>query len=285
MGMAAYCLARKPPSHALVVTHHSDIVRQSNLRRTFEPIFRRVMSRADAIIVTSQSYLDTSEELRPYRGKCVVIPYGIEPVPVHGVDRARVAELRARHGQRVILGVGRLIYYKGFDTLIEAMQSVDGTLVLVGDGPLRAQLERKAASIGVAERVAFVGEVHNKEMAPYYAAADIFAFPSVARSEAFGIVQLEAMLAGLPVVNTKLDSGVPDVSVDGLTGITVAPGDPRVLADALRSLLSNPGLRQRYGEAGRKRVEERFSANSMATQTMRLYEEVLERSRAIVPAA
>jgi glycosyltransferase involved in cell wall biosynthesis len=274
MAMMAYWIARKPARHALIVTHHSDVVRQPQLRRTFEPIFRRVMSRADAIIATSQRYLDTSEELRPYRAKCVVIPYGIETGTRNPPDRTRVEELRRKHGKRIVLGVGRLIYYKGFDVLIEAMASIDGTLLLVGDGPLRRDLQERAATLGIARRVVFVGEVHNHEMAAYHAASDVFAFPSVARSEAFGIAQLEAMSAGLPVVNTLLDSGVPTVSIDGETGFTVPPGNVAALAEAIEHLLSSPDLRHQYGEAGRKRVQENFTADEMVRSVGELYRRV-----------
>src|SRR5215469_13861830 len=138
MGMLGYLAARKPRRHALVVTHHSDVVRQALLRRSFEPVFRGVMSRADAIVVSSQAYLDTSVELTPYREKCVVIPCGITPKP-NSVSQSEVARLRAIYGSRVVLAVGRLIYYKGFEVLVEAMRGVAGTLVLVGDGPLRAR--------------------------------------------------------------------------------------------------------------------------------------------------
>jgi len=276
MGMLAYWLAEKPSRHALIVTHHSDVVRQAGLRQSFEPIFRRVMARADAIIATSRRYLDTSKELRAFREKCVVIPYGLR-TECDQKAYPLTAGLRARYGDRVVLAVGRLIYYKGFDVLIEAMSVVRGSLLIVGDGPLRSTLSQRVQALGLQERVTLVGEVHNQELGAYLAAADVFAFPSVARSEAFGIAQLEAMAAGLPVVNTALDSGVPDVSIDGETGITVAPSDSHALANALELLLSSPALRRRYGDAGRHRVQTRFSWAHMSARIAGLYRDVLDR--------
>ena len=118
-----------------------------------------------------------------------------------------------------------------------------------------------------------LGEVQNDELAPYYLASDVFVLPSIARSEAFGIVQLEAMSFGLPVVNTNLDSGVPFVSRHGETGLTVAPRDPQALANALNLLLARGELRVRFGAAALRRVKAEFTAELMAERTMALYQE------------
>jgi rhamnosyl/mannosyltransferase len=170
--------------------------------------------------------------------------------------------------------VGRLIYYKGFEVAIEAMKQVDATLVIVGDGPLRASLEAQARTMGVEGRVVFAGEIHNRDLRPYYLAADVFVLASVARSEAFGIVQLEAMAARVPVVNTQLDSGVPFVSRHGESGLTVPPGDAGALAAAINQLLADPALRKQYGGRGRARVETDFSAQAMSAAILRTYREV-----------
>src|SRR6185503_13936130 len=120
---------------------------------------------------------------------------------------------------------------KGFEYLVQAMEKVDGRLLIIGDGPLRESLMQQAKARGILDRVVFLGEI--SDISPYYHAADVFALASVARSEAFGIVQLEAMACGKPVVNTNLDSGVPFVSLHGETGLTVPPQDPDALAFAL----------------------------------------------------
>jgi rhamnosyl/mannosyltransferase len=256
----------------LVLTYHSDVVRQKTLARLFRPFLHRALRRADAVVVASPNYLESSDVLRAFRDKCRVIPFGIPVARFERPDPAEVASIRERYGPRIVLGVGRLIYYKGFEHLIRAMRDVRGRLLIAGSGPLRARLEEEARACGVGERVHFLGAV--VDVAPFYHAADVFALPSVARSEAFGIVQLEAMACGRAVVNTDLDSGVTFVSPGGLTGITVPPADPSALARALNALLDDPALRERYGRQGRLRVEHEFGLDAMTARTLDLYREL-----------
>lgn len=255
----------------LVVTYHSDIVRQRVMGALFTPLLNHFLRGAHAILASSPDYARTSPVLRVHGDRVRIVPFGIRAEAFETADAEAVARLRERYGPRVVLAVGRLVYYKGFDYLIRAMPAVGGRLVILGDGPLRGPLRALAEAEGVADRVTLEGAV--PELAPYYHAADVFALPAVARSEAFGLVQLEAMAAGLPVVNTRIDSGVPFVSRDGESGITVPPADPRALAGALGRLLDAPALRERLGEAGRARVRREFSLRRMVAETRALYEE------------
>jgi len=257
----------------LVVTYHSDIVRQKVLGRAFQPILGRALDRCSAVITSSLNYIETSPVLSAYRERCRVIPYGIPIEQFHRYDTEAVAKIRAQYGPRMVLSVGRLIYYKGFEYLIQAMARVEGRLLIAGDGPLRADLERETRSRELGDRVIFLGGV--QDVVPYYHAADVFVLASTARSEAFGIVQLEAMACGKPVVNTRLDSGVPSVSVDGVTGLTVPPAHPEALASAINLLLEDPWRRMEYGRAARRRVQEEFSLEVMTHRTLQLYNEVM----------
>ena len=268
-------LAYLASGHAgrLVITYHSDVVRQKVLGSMFWPVLRRVLERADAVIAASPNYVESSPVLQKFESKCRVIPFGVPLEEFDRVDASEVSRIRARFGPRVVLGVGRLIYYKGFEHLVRAMKEVDGHLVIIGEGPLRGALQEEAERAGVEGRVTLLG--HVEDVVPYYHAADIFALSSVARSEAFGIVQLEAMACGKPVVNTWLDSGVPFVSVDGVTGLTVPPADSVALAAALNQLLEDTALAARYGRAARLRVEREFDLEAMGRRTLRLYEEVM----------
>ena len=259
----------------VVFTYHSDTVRQKVLGSLFEPFLHRALRCGSAIIATSPNYLQTSPVLAAHRERCHIIPYGIDIAEFQHCEPAAVARVRRQFGDRLIISVGRLVYYKGFEYLIRAMATVRGKLLIIGDGPLRGELQALASSLGVDDKVIFAGEVQNSDTVPYYHAADVFALPSVARSEAFGIVQIEAMAAGLPVVNTNLDSGVPFVSLDQQTGITVPPSDPLALAAALNRLLDDPDLRMTLGQAAQHRAKKEFSSGIMASRILRLYAAVM----------
>lgn len=262
-------LASKHPGR-LVVTYHSDVVRQRVLGALFAPVLDRFLARADAIVCTSPQYVATSPALARHRDRCHVLPFGVPVDDLAHVDDGEVAALRARWGTPLVLAVGRLVGYKGFEYLVRAMRDVPAHLVIVGEGPDRGLLEEEIARGGVGDRVSLVGSV--PDLAPWMHAADVFALPSVMRSEAFGLVQVEAMVCGKPVVNTALDSGVPYVSLDGESGLTVPPRDPAALAAAIRRLLADPALRERFGQAGRERAARLFGVPAMARETLRLYE-------------
>jgi glycosyltransferase involved in cell wall biosynthesis len=258
----------------LVITYHSDVVRQKFLARIFQPILYRLLKRCSVIIATSPNYIATSRVLKDFRDRCQVIPYGIPVEQFQLPDQTLVDRIREKHGDRLVLSVGRLVYYKGFEYLIRAMVKVRGRLLIIGDGPLRRSLEQLAIDCGVADRVVFLGEVQNEDTIPYYHATDLFALASIARSEAFGIVQLEAMACGKPVVNTWLDSGVPFVSLDEVSGLTVLPMDSDALAGTINVLLDDPELRAKYGASARVRVREKFALEVMTRRMLQLYAQV-----------
>jgi len=257
----------------LVFTYHSDIVKQRYLSYVFDPVLRASLNKAHAIIASTENYMMTSETLSRVLNRCHVIPFGIRVEDFHEPNHAEVARLRARYGERMVLGVGRLVYYKGFEYLVRAMAKIDAHLVIVGKGPLHAHLLQIAGELGIGDRVSILDEV--KDVSAYYHAASVFALPSIARSEAFGLVQLEAMACGKPVVNTDLDSGVKYVSLDKVTGLTVPPADATAMADAINLLLDNPQQAALYGQVGKQRVAEHFSLEVMTQRTIELYRQVM----------
>ena len=259
----------------LVLTHHSDTMGRAKVRRLSDPFVQEAMQRASRIIVSSRKYADTSAELESHRDKIEVIPHGIDPVKHAVAEPEAVRRIQRQYGPRIAIAIGRLVPFKGFEILIRAMQTVPGNLLLIGEGPLRKHLEAVARECGISGRVFFMGKIDNAQIANYLAAADVFSMPSISRAESFGIAQLEAMAAGVPVVNTSIDSGVPEVSRDGITGITVPPSDTHALAHALTTLLTDREKRLRMGEAGKVRVRREFSEARMSMRTMRVYDEIL----------
>jgi glycosyltransferase involved in cell wall biosynthesis len=270
----AYIVSRsKTP---LVMTHHSDTMGRAGIRRLSDPFVRQAMQRAARIIVTTKRYADTSDELRKYENKIEVVPLGIDPKRFAAADLSIVRKIREQFGPKLIIAIGRLVPFKGFETMIRAMQRVRGHLLLVGDGPLRKRLEVTAAECGIAGRVHFAGKIDNGQIPNFLSASDVFVLPAINRAESFGIVQLEAMAAGLPVVNTSINSGVPEVSIDGQTGLTVPPGDLEGLGHAIQMLLDRKDLREKFGAAAKARVNAEFTVDLMCARTMRIYEEVLQ---------
>ena len=260
----------------LVLTHQSDTMGRKLLRKLSDPFVIRVMERANRILVTSSRYLNSSPELAAFREKCSVVPLGINLQTAISPDPDAVEKLRRQFSDGFILAVGRLVPYKGFDVLIRAMRQIDKKLLLIGTGPLQAQLMNLAATEGVKDKVVMLG--HVRDTRPYFSAATVFVLPSVTRAEAFGIVQLEAMAAGVPVVNTNIDSGVPEICVNGETGITVPLGDPAALSEAIQMLLDQRDLRERLAQAAKARVHAEYSADLMCSRTMRIYDEILQAS-------
>lgn len=273
LGEVAYLLR---PRGRLVITYHSDIVRQRTLLRLYRPLLGRLLRRADAILVTSPQYLVSSPFLRPVAAKCRVVPLGIDPGRFDAFDPDRVAAWRAKLGSPLVLFVGRFRYYKGLDCLVEALRLVPAArLALVGDGPEAPRLRRLVAEYGLGSRVAFLGALPDEELPALYRAADVYVLPATERSEAFGISLLEAMAAGLPVVTTELGTGTSHVNRHGETGLVVPPRNPGALAAALAELLADPQRRRAMGAAGRRRVEAEFTLDRMVAEVLRVYREVL----------
>ncbi|GAB4247515.1 MAG: glycosyltransferase [Thermoleophilia bacterium] len=275
-GELSWFLAR--PGIPTVLTYHSDIVRQKALLDLYRPLLRRVLDRVDLVIASSPNMVRHSPFLRGREAKCRVVPFGIdvERFGPHPSTQARAAELRRQYGSPLTLFVGRLIYYKGAEVLLRAMTKTPGRLIIIGRGPLEQDLRDLTADLGLVGRVFFLPPVEAKELAAWYRAADVFCLPSVARSEAFGLVQLEAHASGTPVVSTNLTTGVPYVNQDGITGLVVPPGDPERLARALSRLLDDVELRRRLGHQAEARARRHFTIQRMVDGTMEVYREALQ---------
>lgn len=271
---AASMLAVRVPSKRFVVWHHSAIVRPTWAPLAYRAVQRRLYQRADCVIVGSPA-LATSPPVHGHH-RIEVIPYGIGyPRFLERACSTRVDAVLARYAAPRLLFVGRLVYYKGLSVLLEALASCPATLLIVGEGPLEGQLRARAAGLGVERRVAFLSGASEHEIKACYQASDVFVLPSTEITEAFGIVQLEAMASGLAVVSTNVPTGVPWVNQHGVTGLVVPAGQPAPLAAAIQELLGDSALRSRMGEAGRRRVATTFSEAAMVTRFTEVIEEVV----------
>jgi glycosyltransferase involved in cell wall biosynthesis len=266
--VANYWLGR---GRRTVISHHSDVVRQRGWLRLYRPLLRRVLSRADAIIAATPPYLESSPWLQPVRHKCAIVPYGIDTRYFSpGPKEPRAAPQ--------LLFVGRLRYYKGLDTLLQALPGVpEAQLTVVGEGPMEAEWRHLSRSLGLDGRVRFAGSPADDTLRDCYRQADLFVFPSNARSEAFGIALLEAMACGLPCITTELGTGTSWVVQDGVTGFVVPPRDPAALAAAIRQALADPARLQQLAAASLERARTEFSQEKMVTAVMQLYERLLQR--------
>ena len=226
---------------------------------------KKLLDRADCIITATQGHISGSDYLPEYRNKCVVIPYGINPEEYLSVKRVPVLTEKCTYkGSIKVFFTGRLVYYKGVDVLIKAFSKVKNCeLFIAGTGELEEKLKELVKRKNIDDIVHFVGFLPDEQLRQAYADCDIFVLPSVAKSEAFGIVQLEAMVYGKPVINTRLDSGVPYVSIHGRTGFTVKPSSPAQLAKALNILAQNKKLREKFGRNAFLRVEKYFNEKNI----------------------
>lgn len=260
-------------ARGIVLTYHSDIIRQKITRALYRPLMERVLARVDRIIATSPNYVTSSPILSRWQDKCVIVPLGIDPTPF---ERASAEYVPPSRDTTHLLFVGKLRYYKGVDVLLDALRELPRVhLTIVGTGPMENAWRMRAQQLGIAERVQFVGEVPDDELPRYYAACDIFVLPSSERSEAFGVVQLEAMAAGKPVICTELGTGTSFVNVDGETGLVVPARAPRALADAIARLSADADLRARMGAAGRARVRAEFTLEKMVTRVLEVYAQII----------
>lgn len=270
-----------------VLTYHSDIIKQATLLTFYAPFLRQILKYADKILVSNPPYVQSSPFLRPIAAqapsKIEIVHFGIDLqrfAPIPAVTQ-RAAELRAQFGPGpLILFVGRLRYYKGVTVLVEAMQKVDGArCLIVGNGPEEETIRAQIAAHGLADRITLTGSLLDSDLPAIYHAADLFVLPSIHRSESLGIVLLEAMAAGLPLISTELGTGTSYVNRHEETGLVTPPGDADALAAAINRLLRNEDLRRRFGEAAQRRAGRDFSLTQMLDATERIYQGLIGKGR------
>lgn len=271
--LAAIFLLMNRKRYKLIVHWHSDIVAQKFLYWFIKPIERNLLKQADKIIVTSPSYRDSSVVLQGVKKKIVVIPCSIDE------DRFRISEEDALKidaikkefdNLPIIFFMGRHVEYKGIKYLLDAEKYVKSRCVFViaGQGPLTDELKQKNMS----SRIHWVGRLNEEQMNLYYHAASVFAFPSITRNEAFGVVLAESMYCGCPSVTFTIPgSGVNWVSKNEITGLEVANSDFLAYANAIDQLIENTELRKKLGENAQERATKMFTKAAVVQQYLDLY--------------
>lgn len=263
-----------------VVYWHSDVVKQKKWIRLYKPIMKRFLNKVDVIMVGAEGIINGSHYLQPYFVKCQVVPFAVsDEILNSGKKYLTIHGYKSRKKNINFLFIGRLVYYKGCSVLIEAFSrmNLEASLTIIGDGYLRHQLERRALETGDDDKVTFMGRVNNSILKKCMESADVFVLPSIERSEAFGLVQLEAMAYGLPVINTKLLSGVPEVSIHGETGLTVEPNNIEELKKAMEWMVINVDERYQMGVNARKRVEKNYTQENMINNINKVYCDILRK--------
>jgi glycosyltransferase involved in cell wall biosynthesis len=274
--MAEFFTLFIPPEIPVVVTYHSDIIRQKILGPLYRPALRAFLNRANTIVVPTLNHIKYSNILHEYAAKCQVIPFGVDDTPFEATYsiKKKASELHETYGDFVLF-VGRLVEYKGLEYLIEAMKNVNAQACLVGKGPLKLELQKQIQNLRLEERVHLLTVDDNETLNAYYHACALFALPSVTPNENFGIVQLEAMHCGRPIVTTDLKSGVPAVGDRDVTCRIVPPRSSEALSLAINELLENELLRSRFGKAAKEKASRLYTLNAMVTSYHDLYLDLL----------
>ena len=264
-----------------VVLHwHSDILKQKTWLKLYKPLQRWLIKRADVIVGTTPVYVQQSPYLKNVQHKTNYIPIGVDELIT---DPDLTVQLKERYaGRKIIFSLGRLVPYKGYEYLIEAAQYLDDTyLILIGgDGPLMGELQHLIDTLGVGRKVLLEGYIKDdKVTASYFMACDLFCLSSIMKTEAFGIVQIEAMSCGKPVVATRIaESGVSWVNEDGVTGFNVEPQNAEALAEAIERILSDPQRYAKLSAGARHRYETIFTQAKMVDKCIELYQDLLGRT-------
>lgn len=268
------CLALRLSGYkGRVILHwHSDILKQKTLLKFYAPLQRWLIRRADTIIGTTPVYLKESPYLQEVQDKTVAVPIGILPVTF---DEGLAVQWKERYpGKKLVVSIGRLVPYKGYTYLIQACQHLgnDYQVLVVGDGPLMDNLLGEVKEYGVQDRVRFLGYVEDDEMHALLAASDLFVMSSVMKTEAFGIVQIEAMSLAKPVIATKIpESGVSWVNADGESGLNVPVRNPQALAEAILRICTNEELHDQFSEGAKNRFQKNFTLEGMIDRTIKIY--------------
>jgi rhamnosyl/mannosyltransferase len=257
-----------------VLSYHSDIIKQRTLLKFYAPLMNQFLGSMDRILVASPNYQRSSETLKPFADKTVVVPYGLNQAEYPTVSAQTREQWRQRVPEKFFLFVGVLRYYKGLDSLLSALEGVDYPVVILGAGPQELELKAQAEKLQL-RNVLFVGRLDDEDKACLLQMCYALVFPSHLRSEAFGISLLEASMYGKPMISCEIGTGTTYVNIHEETGLAVPPNAPVALREAMRRLWDDPALTERFGANALLRFQKLFTADHMCASTAQVYREVL----------
>lgn len=259
-----------------VLTYVSDVVRQRWLGKAYSPLMWRTLRNMKAIVANCPAYAETSPVLKhpAIRNKVRVIPLGIVESSYPAVGDPKILQrLGLDDGEPFVLFVGVLRYYKGLHTLLEAAESIRAKIVIAGTGPEGDSLRQRAAMAGL-RNVVFAGQVSDEEKVALLQACSALVLPSHLRSEAYGMVLVEASIFGKPMVTCEIGTGTSYVNKHEESGLVIPPEVPGALAEAINLLLNDQQLAGRLGQGARCRYERLFSGPAMGRAYADLFREV-----------
>jgi rhamnosyl/mannosyltransferase len=257
-----------------IVSYHSDIVKQKLALKLYTPLMLKFLDSVDYIVAASPNYVETSAILQKFKQKVRVIPYGLDRKSYPEPDNERIEYWRKRVGDKFFLFIGAFRYYKGLPILLNALQTTDFPLVIVGNGPIEEELKQQATALGL-KNVHFLGALLDEDKIALLKLCYSVVFPSHLRSEAFGILLLEGAMNGKPLISCEIGTGTTYINIHNETGIVVPPADPLALRDAMVKLWNDPELAKRYGINAAKRFELLFTSERMVMDYIDLYKLLL----------
>ncbi len=274
--MAALALKLSGFRGKVVLHWHSDILKQKLLLNFYRPLQNWLIRRSDVIIGTTPKYMEQSSHLFSCKKEKIAIPIGIMPVIS---DKSKARKIRSAYSnKRIVFSLGRLVGYKGFEYLIDAANYLGDEYVILigGSGPLKDILQNRIENSGFSNKVKLLGHVNDEELPAYYEASNLFVLSSIWKTEAFGIVQIEAMSCGKPVVATHIpESGVDWVNKDGYSGINVEPENSKAIADAIKKINASREIYLQFSTNAKNRFEELFTLPQMIHKCRAVYDKLI----------
>ncbi len=267
------------PRKPTLVTYHSDIVKQKTLLKLYRPLMNRFLGDVDRIVATSGNYVRTSPVLPRFSDKVDVIPLGLDEGDYPRAPATLLQSWRERFPRPFFLFVGVLRYYKGLQYLLRAAQGLVADIVIIGEGPMEAQLQNEAKALSL-DNVHFLGKKSDLDKAALLELCKAFVFPSHLRSEAYGLSLIEAAMFAKPMISCEIGTGTSFVNQHQVTGLVVPPADAGELKRAMEVLLGDPEKAAKYGQNARRHYEKQLTAARMAERYVEQYREItLKRDR------